>query len=41
MVLSDGPSCDRGNRTLRWSQFCDGIFDCYDRSDEEGGFCSE
>ncbi|CAF0762102.1 unnamed protein product [Adineta ricciae] len=33
------PTCDRGNRTLRWSQFCDGIFDCQDRSDEEGQFC--
>ena len=41
MVLSNGPNCDRGNRTLHWSQFCDGIFDCYDRSDEEGDFCSE
>jgi hypothetical protein len=41
MVLSNGYTCDDGNRTLRWSQFCDGIIDCYDRFDEEGHFCSK
>jgi hypothetical protein len=40
MVLSNGHTCDGGNRTLRWSQFCDGIIDCHDRFDEEGYFCS-
>ncbi|CAF2647494.1 unnamed protein product [Rotaria sp. Silwood2] len=39
MVLSNGHMCDGGNRTIRWSQFCDGIIDCYDRFDEEGHFC--
>ncbi|CAF1122174.1 unnamed protein product [Rotaria sp. Silwood1] len=39
MVLSNGYKCDGGNRTIRWSQFCDGIIDCYDRFDEEGHFC--
>jgi hypothetical protein len=41
MLLSNGHPCDGGNRTLRWSQFCDGIFDCHDRFDEEGHFCSK
>jgi len=41
MVLSNGYTCDGGNRTLRWSQFCDGIIDCVDRFDEEGHFCSK
>jgi len=41
MVLSNGHTCDGGNRTLRWSQFCDGIIDCFDRFDEEGHFCSK
>ncbi|CAF3542556.1 unnamed protein product [Rotaria sordida] len=39
MVLSNDYICDGGNRTIRWSQFCDGIIDCYDRFDEEGHFC--
>ncbi|CAF2190101.1 unnamed protein product [Rotaria magnacalcarata] len=39
MVLSNGYTCDGGNRTLLWSQFCDGIIDCRDRFDEEGQFC--
>ncbi len=41
MLPSTGPTCDGGNRTLRWSQFCDGIIDCHDRFDEEGRFCSK
>lgn len=41
MISSAGHACDGGNRTLPWSKFCDGIIDCYDRSDEEGHFCSE
>lgn len=39
MISSAGHACDGGNRTLPWSKFCDGIIDCYDRSDEEGHFC--
>ncbi|CAF3044241.1 unnamed protein product [Rotaria socialis] len=39
MIPSNGHTCDGGNRTLRWSQFCDGIIDCHDRFDEEGHFC--
>ncbi|UJR26458.1 hypothetical protein I4U23_007788 [Adineta vaga] len=39
MKPSLNPTCDGGNRTLRWSQFCDGIFDCRDHFDEEGHFC--
>ncbi|UJR22616.1 hypothetical protein I4U23_025657 [Adineta vaga] len=39
MILTNGHTCDGGNRTLRWSQFCDGIIDCHDRFDEEGSFC--
>ncbi|CAF2305834.1 unnamed protein product [Rotaria sp. Silwood2] len=39
MISSNGHTCDGGNRTLRWSQFCDGIIDCHDRFDEEGHFC--
>ncbi|CAF1628064.1 unnamed protein product [Adineta ricciae] len=39
MILTTGHTCDGGNRTLRWSQFCDGIIDCHDRFDEEGSFC--
>ncbi|CAF0881848.1 unnamed protein product [Rotaria sordida] len=41
MVLSNDYICDGGNRTIRWSQFCDGIIDCYDRFDEEGHFCND
>lgn len=41
MIPSSGHTCDGGNRTLNWSQFCDGIFDCRDRFDEEGRFCSK
>lgn len=41
MIPSNGHTCDGGNRTLRWSQFCDGIIDCRDRFDEEGHFCSK
>ncbi len=41
MIPSNGHTCDGGNRTLRWSQFCDGIIDCHDRFDEEGHFCSK
>lgn len=40
MIPSDGHKCDRGSRTLKWSQICDGKIDCEDRSDEEGQFCS-
>jgi len=39
MIPPNGHTCDGGNRTLPWSQFCDGIIDCHDRFDEEGHFC--
>jgi len=38
-MMSSGRTCDGINRTLTWSQFCDGIFDCKDRTDEAGQFC--
>lgn len=41
MIVTNSRTCDGGNRTLHWSQFCDGIIDCYDRFDEEGHFCSK
>jgi hypothetical protein len=41
MIPSNGHKCDGGNRTLLWSQFCDGIVDCHDRFDENGQFCSK
>lgn len=41
MLSSTGQTCDGGNRTLLWSQLCDGIVDCHDRFDEEGHFCSK
>ena len=41
MQPSTGHTCDGGNRTLRWSQLCDGTIDCHDRFDEEGHFCSK
>jgi hypothetical protein len=41
MVRSHGHRCDGGNRTLPWSQLCDGMIDCYDRFDEQGQFCSQ
>jgi len=41
MIPSIGHTCDGGNRTILWSQFCDGVIDCRDRFDEEGHFCSK
>ncbi|CAF0746020.1 unnamed protein product [Didymodactylos carnosus] len=35
-----GGQCD-GNRTIRWDQFCDGIYDCLNKYDEEGPFCRQ